>query len=204
MASLFQLELGRVLTVTVDCLVAISQRLVELPGHFSQERWPSVREFLSPFLGFYLGGLRLLEGVDLSGEALNGRVIPTGVSKLLVVEVRRDTDGGQLGADLIDLPIQHVGNLVVTSLLFIELSVEYSGQLAMEAFYLTQCHDVRVREENAKFVDFLGVDFWGTATGSWRGLGFRTVCFERVVLSSPGCLWPGRMDDHEEVFEAHA
>ena len=21
---------------------------------------------------------------------------------------------------------------------------------------------------------------------------FRTVCFERVVLSSPGCLWPGR------------
>ena len=33
---------------------------------------------------------------------------------------------------------------------------------------------------------------------------FRTVCFERVVLSSPGCLWPGRMDDHEEVFEAHA
>ena len=27
---------------------------------------------------------------------------------------------------------------------------------------------------------------------------FRTVCFERVVLSSPGCLWPGRMDDHEK------
>ena len=24
---------------------------------------------------------------------------------------------------------------------------------------------------------------------------FRTVCFERVVLSSPGCLWPDRMDD---------
>ena len=41
-----------------------------------------------------------------------------------------------------------------------------------------------------------------------NGLGgvwvFRTVCFERVVLSSPGCLWPGRMDDHEEVLEAHA
>ena len=33
---------------------------------------------------------------------------------------------------------------------------------------------------------------------------FRTVCFERVVLSSPGCLLPGRMDDHEEVLEAHA
>ena len=33
---------------------------------------------------------------------------------------------------------------------------------------------------------------------------FRTVCFERVVLSSPGCLWPGRMDDHGEVLEAHA
>ena len=33
---------------------------------------------------------------------------------------------------------------------------------------------------------------------------FRTVCFERVVLSSPGCLWPGRMDDHEEVLEAYA
>ena len=33
---------------------------------------------------------------------------------------------------------------------------------------------------------------------------FRTVCFERVVLSSPGCLWPGRMDYHEEVLEAHA
>ena len=33
---------------------------------------------------------------------------------------------------------------------------------------------------------------------------FRIVCFERVVLSSPGCLWPGRMDDHEEVLEAHA
>ena len=28
---------------------------------------------------------------------------------------------------------------------------------------------------------------------------FRTVCFERVVLSSPGRLRPGRMDDHEEV-----
>ena len=41
----------------------------------------------------------------------------------------------------------------------------------------------------------------------WQGGGvwvFRTVCFERVVLSSPGCLWPGRMDDHEEVLEAHA
>ena len=41
-----------------------------------------------------------------------------------------------------------------------------------------------------------------------QGIGgvwvFRTVCFERVVLSSPGCLWPGRMDDHEEVLEAHA
>ena len=33
---------------------------------------------------------------------------------------------------------------------------------------------------------------------------FRTVCFERVVLSSPGCLWPGGMDGHQEVFEAHA
>ena len=45
------------------------------------------------------------------------------------------------------------------------------------------------------------------AGGRWRGGGvwvFRTVCFERVVLSSPGCLWPGRMDDHEEVLEAHA
>ena len=37
--------------------------------------------------------------------------------------------------------------------------------------------------------------------GDWV---FRTVCFERVVLSSLGCLWPGRMDDHEEVLEAHA
>ena len=45
-------------------------------------------------------------------------------------------------------------------------------------------------------------------TGATRSVGgvwvFRTVCFERVVLSSPGCLWPGRMDDHEEVLEAHA
>ena len=40
-----------------------------------------------------------------------------------------------------------------------------------------------------------------TPGGVWV---FRTVCFERVVLSSPGCLWPGRMDDHEEVLEAHA
>ena len=40
-----------------------------------------------------------------------------------------------------------------------------------------------------------------TGGGVWV---FRTVCFERVVLSSPGCLWPGRMDDHEEVLEAHA
>ena len=39
------------------------------------------------------------------------------------------------------------------------------------------------------------------AGGVWV---FRTVCLERVVLSSPGCLWPGRMDDHEEVLEAHA
>lgn len=46
------------------------------------------------------------------------------------------------------------------------------------------------------------------ARGRLAGTGgvwvFRTVCFERVVLSSPGCLWPGRMDDHEEVLEAHA
>ena len=41
----------------------------------------------------------------------------------------------------------------------------------------------------------------GYVGGVWV---FRTVCFERVVLSSPGCLWPGRMDDHEEVLEAHA
>ena len=41
----------------------------------------------------------------------------------------------------------------------------------------------------------------GVDGGVWV---FRTVCFERVVLSSPGCLWPGRMDDHEEVLEAHA
>ena len=41
----------------------------------------------------------------------------------------------------------------------------------------------------------------GASGGVWV---FRTVCFERVVLSSPGCLWPGRMDDHEEVLEAHA
>ena len=41
----------------------------------------------------------------------------------------------------------------------------------------------------------------GGGGGVWV---FRTVCFERVVLSSPGCLWPGRMDDHEEVLEAHA
>ena len=41
----------------------------------------------------------------------------------------------------------------------------------------------------------------GGSGGVWV---FRTVCFERVVLSSPGCLWPGRMDDHEEVLEAHA
>ena len=33
---------------------------------------------------------------------------------------------------------------------------------------------------------------------------FRTVCFERVVLSSPGRVWLGRMDDHEEVLEAYA
>ena len=42
---------------------------------------------------------------------------------------------------------------------------------------------------------------FGRDGGVWV---FRTVCFERVVLSSPGCLWPGRMDDHEEVLEAHA
>ena len=43
---------------------------------------------------------------------------------------------------------------------------------------------------------------WNHETGGvWV---FRTVCFERVVLSSPGRVWPGRMDDHEEVFEAHA
>ena len=37
-----------------------------------------------------------------------------------------------------------------------------------------------------------------------EGSGFWTVCFERVVMSSPGCLWPGRMNDHEDVLEAHA
>ena len=50
---------------------------------------------------------------------------------------------------------------------------------------------------------------WGLfIIGGVVGVGgvwvFRTVCFERVVLSSPGCLWPGRMDDHEEVLEAYA
>ena len=50
---------------------------------------------------------------------------------------------------------------------------------------------------------------WSAVAGPGRGARggvwvFRTVCFERVVLSSPGCLWPGRMDDHEEVLEAHA
>ena len=33
---------------------------------------------------------------------------------------------------------------------------------------------------------------------------FWTVCCERVVLSSVGCLWLGRVDDHEVVLEAHA
>ena len=43
---------------------------------------------------------------------------------------------------------------------------------------------------------------WGIICGGvWV---FRTVCLERVVLSSPGRVWPGRMDDHEEVLEAHA
>ena len=46
-----------------------------------------------------------------------------------------------------------------------------------------------------------GRDLAGGFGGVWV---FWTVCFERVVLSSPGCLWPGRMDDHEEVLEAHA
>ena len=41
----------------------------------------------------------------------------------------------------------------------------------------------------------------GDLGGVWV---FRAVCFERVVLSSPGCLWPGRVDDYEEVLEAHA
>lgn len=68
----------------------------------------------------------------------------------------------------------------------------------------------------------INTDSWRTHAGDTAGIGqtveqggsaymaaggvwvFRTVCFERVVLSSPGCLWPGRMDDHEEVFEAHA
>ena len=53
-----------------------------------------------------------------------------------------------------------------------------------------------------------GCRIYGVLTRTVRAVGgvwvFRTVCCERVVLSSPGCLWPGRMDDHEEVFEAHA
>ena len=50
-----------------------------------------------------------------------------------------------------------------------------------------------------------GPEFIAAAMGRCGGVWvFRTVCFERVVLSSPGCLWPGRMDDHEEVLEAHA
>ena len=40
----------------------------------------------------------------------------------------------------------------------------------------------------------------GTPPAGFGGVWlFRTVCFERVVLSSPGRLWPGRMDDHKEV-----
>jgi len=44
-------------------------------------------------------------------------------------------------------------------------------------------------------------DLFGCHGGVWV---FRTVRFERVVLSSPGRVWPGRMDDREEVLEAHA
>ena len=60
--------------------------------------------------------------------------------------------------------------------------------------------EIATRELHAKLV---GKDVRGSGEtgGVWV---FRTVCFERVVLSSPGCLWPGRMDDHEEVLEAHA
>ena len=32
-----------------------------------------------------------------------------------------------------------------------------------------------------------------------EGWVFRTVYCERVVLSSPGCLWPGRMDDRDKL-----
>ena len=59
----------------------------------------------------------------------------------------------------------------------------------------------------ARFYFSLNAQLSGQSMGQVATGGvwvFRTVCFERVVLSSPGCLWPGRMDDHEEVLEAHA
>ena len=62
-------------------------------------------------------------------------------------------------------------------------------------------HKARYASCWAKNVSPTGAVIRLAAGGVWV---FRTVCFERVVLSSPGCLWPGRMDDHEEVLEAHA
>lgn len=37
----------------------------------------------------------------------------------------------------------------------------------------------------------------------WRGLGFWAVCFERVVLGSPGRVWPGGMDGREGKLATH-
>ena len=80
-----------------------------------------------------------------------------------------------------------------------------AGSAAQEAGFQTiaEISRERIRRAGKKILEneVSKPDGRADSGGVWV---FRTVCFERVVLSSPGCLWPGRMDDHEAVLEAHA
>ena len=93
----------------------------------------------------------------------------------------------------------------------VDLPKSYRFNLIPEEYREDREHpDVRIarRAETLARVAAVAHERGEVSAGLRRVIGgvwvFRTVCFERVVLSSPGCLWPGRMDDHEEVLEAHA
>ena len=73
---------------------------------------------------------------------------------------------------------------------FREAIGEYDSLIAISESSVesTYPETARLREERNHIAQLL-----------WRDLVFRTDRFKRAVLSSPGRLRPGRMDDHEEV-----
>ena len=66
----------------------------------------------------------------------------------------------------------------------------------------SQCDDLPAGARDARVAEtvYFGL-YLGLTGGGWV---FRTICFDRAILSSPGRLRAGRTYNHEEVLEAHA